>query len=228
MAETKFGIEQARQFYDRFGRKQDAQGWYEDRATGLLVAQAEFGSADLVVELGCGTGRFADRLLANVLGPDARYRGYDLSSTMVDLARERLAEHGNRATVVLTDGSMGLDELEGTVDRVVANYVLDLLDGDEIDAFLKEAHRVLKWDGRLCVVSLTYGNTLVSRIVSSIWGMVRGIRPAIVGGCRPIRLTEYVGEPDWEVVFDEAVVAKGVPSEVLIARPMKAREAAEV
>lgn len=228
MGTRNFSVDDARRFYDRFGQSQDSQGWYEDPATDLLVREANFESADLVVEVGCGTGRFAERLLTYVLGRDSRYRGYELSSTMADLAHERLAGYGSRAAVVLTDGSMVFDELDGNVDRVVANYVLDLVDEEEIYAFLREAHRVLEWDGRLCLVSLTYGNTLVSRAVSSVWSAVRRVRPSLVGGCQPIRLTEYVGEPDWEVTFDQVVVATGVPSEVMVAKPMKARETTEV
>ncbi len=83
--------EQARRVYDRIARAQDWQRFYEDAATAELVAHAGFDNAHAVVELGCGTGRFAAALLAGRLPPDASYVGVDLSPRMVALASERLA-----------------------------------------------------------------------------------------------------------------------------------------
>jgi trans-aconitate methyltransferase len=51
--------EQARRVYDRVGRAQDWQRFYEDAATADLVAHAGFDAAHSIVELGCGTGRLA-------------------------------------------------------------------------------------------------------------------------------------------------------------------------
>ncbi len=41
---------QARRFYDRFGRAQDLQAFYEDRATGDLLAHGRFDDARAVLE----------------------------------------------------------------------------------------------------------------------------------------------------------------------------------
>ena len=64
--------EQARRVYDRIGRGQDWQRFYEDAATGDLVARAGFDAARSVVELGCGTGRFEAGILARHFPEDAR------------------------------------------------------------------------------------------------------------------------------------------------------------
>ena len=82
---------QVRAFYDRFGARQDAQAFYEDAALTELVLHADFEAAGRVYELGCGTGRFARRLLERHLPDGATYLGVDLSATMVELARGRLA-----------------------------------------------------------------------------------------------------------------------------------------
>jgi ubiquinone/menaquinone biosynthesis C-methylase UbiE len=76
---------QAKAFYDRFGARQDAQSFYEDRAIDVLVVHGVFSTATSVFEFGCGTGRFAKRLLAQALPPEARYMGVDVSSAMVCL-----------------------------------------------------------------------------------------------------------------------------------------------
>ena len=55
----------ARAFYDRFGKKQDCQSFYEDPALDELIAHASFEDARSVFEFGCGTGKFAARILEN-------------------------------------------------------------------------------------------------------------------------------------------------------------------
>jgi ubiquinone/menaquinone biosynthesis C-methylase UbiE len=102
--------EEARRVYDRIGARQDTQAFYEDRATELLIQHGEFGFAQSVLEFGCGTGRFALRLLSHHLPATARYRALDQSAIMVRLAQSRLAQFGSRAQVVLTDGAPPVSE----------------------------------------------------------------------------------------------------------------------
>ena len=75
--------EQARAFYDWMGSKQDWQAFYEARATQDLIAHASFETAQAVFEFGCGTGAFAERLLASHLTPEASYVAVDSSTTMI-------------------------------------------------------------------------------------------------------------------------------------------------
>lgn len=210
---------QARAFYDRFGAKQDSQGFYEDPATRHLLAHADFGAAERVFEFGCGTGRFAAALLAEHLPATARYTGCDLSATMVGLARDRLRPFGERAAVLHTDGAPALPVADGSTDRFVSNYVVDLLPPAEIAALLREAHRALSASGRLCLASLTHGTTPLSRAVAWAWARAHRLRPSLVGGCRPIELLDFLPADDWEVTHRSVVVAFGVPSEVAVARP---------
>ncbi len=64
--------EQARRVYDRIGRAQDTQSFYEDAVTRRLAQLGAFERAGSVFELGCGTGRYAARLFGERLAPDAR------------------------------------------------------------------------------------------------------------------------------------------------------------
>lgn len=210
--------DEARTFYDAFGARQDKQGFYEDLATAELVAHAAFEEATSVFELGCGTGRFAAELLEHHLPATATYRGCDLSSTMIDLARARLASYGNRARVDLSDGSPHVDAAAATFDRFVSNYVLDLLPGDDIAAIMHEAWRVLAPGGLLCLVSLTRGNDLRSRFVSGAWSLLHRLRASLVGGCRPIELQHYLASQLWHVEYRAVVTPYGIPSEIVVAR----------
>ena len=203
--------------HDRLGARQDSQRFYEDVATGDLVAHAGFDAARGVFEFGCGTGRFAEGLLSDHLPERASYRGIDLSSTMVDLASARLVRFGDRARVLRTDGVSVLDAPDGSFDRFVSNFVLDLLPNQDIRFVLAEAHRVLEPAGRVCLVSLTHGSTPVSRLLVRALSRVHAVRPILVGGCRPVELRDFLSTSVWRIDHLKVVTAFGVPSEVVVA-----------
>jgi ubiquinone/menaquinone biosynthesis C-methylase UbiE len=117
-----------------------------------MVEEGDFQKAKSVLEFGCGTGRFAERLLSEVLPQTCRYVGVDVSTTMVRLTQQRLQPWAPRAEVRQSDGSCSLVEKDFSVDRVVSTYVLDLMAPEQIRLFLDETHRVLTADGLLCLV----------------------------------------------------------------------------
>ena len=97
--------------------------------------------------------------------------------------------------------------------------VRHLLPPEEIRSLLKEAHRVLAQDGRLCVVSLTRGRTPLSRLVTWGWTRLHAINPVLVGGCRPIELLDLLEEKDWGLNYVKVVTSFGIPSEIVVASP---------
>jgi ubiquinone/menaquinone biosynthesis C-methylase UbiE len=212
---------QARTFYDRFGEKQDSQAFYEDAALDDLIFHAQFEQVEKVFELGCGTGRFAFRLLTTHLTPRASYLGIDQSRTMINIAEQRISLYKKRAKVALSDGSMRFPIPDHSVDRVVSTYVLDLLSETDIRAAILEARRVLLPGGKLCLVSLTHGVTFASRIVCLLWTAVFRLHASSVGGCRPIRLDSFFDQQSWSVDYQNVVTQFGIPSEVLITSPKK-------
>lgn len=215
--ERTFTVAQAKAFYDRLGVRQDNHGFYEDPALSTLRDRAAFHTATSVFEFGCGTGRFAELLLAEVLPPGSHYVGVDISSTMVEFARERLRRWPNRAEVRLSDGSPELFAADGSFDRVVSTYVLDLLSEDDISTVLAEAARILSRDGLLCLVSLTYGHGPFPGLVSLAWKKLHALHPQLVGGCRPIQLLDFLPAARWRVMYRDVISAFGISSEVVVA-----------
>ena len=209
--------EQARRVYDRIGRGQDLQAIYEHAAIRGLLTQGDFREARSVFELGYGTGALAERLLAEHLPAGSRYVGLDLSPRMHELARRRLARFGDRAELRLGEGSLRLPFADDSFDRVVAAYVLDLLAPEEIDLFLREAHRLLVPGGLLCLTSLTYGRTAPARALTRAWLALWGLSPGLVGGCRPLRLAEHLGSDLWELRHRNVVTTLALSSEVIVA-----------
>jgi ubiquinone/menaquinone biosynthesis C-methylase UbiE len=216
-AERTFTVEQARTFYDFLGSRLDWQRFFEDPAFEVMLRHADFERASAVLEFGCGTGRLAERLLSQLLPEKCCYRGLDISGTMLDLARKRLQPWAERATVGLSDGSCTLVEADVSVDRVMCTYVLDLLSREQIHLFLGEAFRVLVADGLLCLASLNGGQGTLAGLVSSTWRLAYALSPWIVGGCRPIDLTEHLSPALWQIVHVELIRTFGFTSQVVVA-----------
>jgi ubiquinone/menaquinone biosynthesis C-methylase UbiE len=209
--------QQATAFYDRLGAKQDWQAFYEAPATRDLIAHASFETAQSVFEFGCGTGVFAERVLARHLPPQATYLAVDSSSTMVRLAQARLARFGERVAVRQTDGSLQLDEVSGPFERFVSTFVLDLLSAADTAQLLAEAHRLLAPEGRLCLVSLTRGSIPLVRLVTWVWTRIHALQPRLVGGCRPVELLDCLPGTHWRVDYARVITRFGVPSEFVVA-----------
>jgi SAM-dependent methyltransferase len=210
--------EQARRFYDRIGRGQDARPVSERRALDALVEQGDFRRAAAVVEFGCGTGRFAARLLRERLPGDTTYLAVDVSPRMVALAGAALTPWQDRARVALTDGTVELPAPDSSVDRVLSTYVLDLLSPADAAAFVAEARRVLRPGGVLALASLAPGRTPPARLVTRLWRAVWSLNPALLGGCRPLDLGGLLDAGGWDVSAHFPVTDWFLSSDVLVAR----------
>lgn len=211
--------QQAQAFYDWMGNKQDWQAFYEQKAIRALIAHASFEHAGAIFEFGCGTGALAERLLMSHLPPSAHYVAVDSSTTMIRLTKTRLKRFGNRVTVQQTDGSLQFEAPSGSYDRFVSIYVADLLSATDIAEVLSEAHRLLRPEGLLCLVSLTPGPTWLSRLVTGLWTGIHRLSPCLVGGCRPVELQALLSLDQWQLVFVNMVTAFGIPSEIVVAKP---------
>jgi ubiquinone/menaquinone biosynthesis C-methylase UbiE len=217
VAERYVGHAQAGRIYDHIGRWQDTRPLSERRAIDALVERAAFERAGAVLEFGCGTGRLAARLLAERLPAGARYLGLDVSPGMVRLARAAVAPWGDRARVELTGGAMTLPAASGAFDRVVSTYVVDLLSPEDAAQLLGEAYRVLRPGGLLALASLTPGRTPLSRTLTRAWRAVWRLDPALVGGCRPVRLAQQLPPDAWTPRARLTVTDLVLASEVVIA-----------
>ncbi len=206
-----------RSFYDGFGTRQDRQGFYEDPALNALVDHSKLRGARSVFEFGCGTGRFAARLLGKVLPETARYAACDLSPGMIAIARGRLAKFGNRVTLWNSGPAPDFSPGNPPFDFIIATYVLDIMPPEAIKAMLDEAARCLEPAGQLGLISLTIGDTSLSRLTSTAWSAVFRLSPRLVGGCRPIDLWPILEDTGWTIEWHRILRAWTIPSEVVIA-----------
>jgi len=104
-----------------------------------------------VLDLGCGAG--SDLLIAaQMIGPQGRAIGIDMTTSMLERARASAEEMG-LLNVELHEGLIESLPLEDeSVDVVISNGVIDLV--PDKDAVLDEIDRVLRPGGRLQVADV--------------------------------------------------------------------------
>jgi cyclopropane fatty-acyl-phospholipid synthase-like methyltransferase len=125
------------------------------------AVSTEVGAGDEVLEIGCGTGELGAMLITR----GARVDGFDLSPTMIETARERIAAEGLEVRLRVWEmGVDGMDTLaEQTYDAVVSTLVLSELSDDERRYALRHAYRGLRPGGRLIVADEVVPRTRARR-----------------------------------------------------------------
>ena len=106
----------------------------------------------VVVEPGCGMGFFTLDL-ARMVGPAGRVVAIDLQEKMLEGLRRRVARAGLEGAIDVRPaqpGRLGIDDLAGRVDLVLAFYVVHEL--REPAGFFAEIAAALKPDGAALVV----------------------------------------------------------------------------
>jgi len=225
-------------FYNLVGRGVDLLGPLEDgaRATlarlllglpsGVAGAGGANGAGLKVLEIGCGTGRWAKELLDTPGAETAvtSYVGIDSSETMALAAatelrawpRARVMHADARAPGVLEDAA-GSRLLGGTPDRIAMSYVMDILDEVDQLALLDACRDLLLRGGgvgKLGLCSICQGGP-----VMSTWQAAWDANPALVGGCRPFDAAALLRRAGWEVEAEERTEVLGYASQIIVASP---------
>lgn len=139
------------EFFEQRARKADQVGYkqaviYQDKHPDLaeqrdaaekhlILPMLRLTGKERVLDIGCGTGRWAD-----VLGDDAAwYRGADVSQGLVEIARARFPGRADMAFSVLAADQLSLERL-GEVkpfDRVCCFGIFIYLNDPEVDDALR-------------------------------------------------------------------------------------------
>ena len=129
----------------------------------LLHAGLEAGMT--VLDLGSGAG-FDAFLAARRVGPKGRVFGVDMTPAMVEKARENARKGGYANVEFLLGAIEGLPLPSSSVDVVISNCVINL--SPDKPAVFREAFRVLKAGGRLCVSDIVLLEPLPAEIRGSV------------------------------------------------------------
>jgi len=143
---------------------------------GNPLALSSIRKGDTVLDLGSGAG-FDCFLAAAQVGNNGRVIGVDMTSEMIEKAREN-ARKGNYGNVEFRLGEIEkLPIANGSIDLIISNCVINL--SPDKGKVFQEAFRVLKPGGRLMISDIALLSELPSFIRESIEAYVGCVSGAI-------------------------------------------------
>ena len=184
----------------------------EAKARRRCLEIAAVREGESVLEVAVGTGIvFAELVRAN---PSGKNEGLDLTEGMLARARARLAKQGVGSYHLQVADAYDLPFPDRTFDVVVNNYMFDLLPEGDFARVLGEMRRVLVPGGRLVLVNMTKGDSLLESLAEAVYRF----RPEWMGGCRSVSLSPHLERAGFVDVKRELVTQMTFPSEVVSAR----------
>lgn len=208
--------EAARRSYNRLSPCYDLLStWFERgfRNSGLKLLGAR--KDETILEIGFGTGHCLVAL-AGAASSSGKVYGIDISDRMLRIAKNRVQRAGLANRVHLERGdAMQLPFKEEFFDAVFMSFTMELFHSTEIPILLSQCRRVLKHDGRICVVSLSKKEASGFIVKLYLWAHNRF--PGAID-CRPIYVQDDLEEAGFrtEEIFRRKKL--GLPVEIVLAK----------
>ena len=144
---------------------------------GNPTATAHLRPGEVVVDLGSGGGLDVF-LAARMVGPEGRAIGIDMTTAMIDRARENAAQGGYTNVEFYQSTIDRIPLPDASVDCILSNCVINL--APDKPAVFREIARVLKPGGRVALSDIALKHELPEAIAQSVAAYVGCIAGAIL------------------------------------------------
>lgn len=208
--------EECRKYYNSLGKWYDLlSGSFEKKFRNIGIKELRVNNGDKILEIGFATGK-AIEIFAKQVGKTGKVYGIDLSDKMVEITKRKISISENNELVELKCGdATNLPYRTDHFDKIFISFTLELFDTPEIPFVLDECRRVLKDDGRICVISMSKcGNP---GIILKIYEWSHKHFEKYVD-CRPVYLEKLLKENKF---LPETIIIKkpfGLPIEIITAK----------
>jgi ubiquinone/menaquinone biosynthesis C-methylase UbiE len=208
--------QEAKASYDRMSRWYDVlsgrfEKRYRDEGLGKLGAR----EGGVVLEVGFGTGHCI-LALAQSAGDKGKVYGIDISEGMCNIALSRIEKSGLSERVELHCGdATHLPFKANCFDAVFMSFALELFDTSEIPIVLDECRRVLRSDGRICIVAMS--KKAKDGMMVKLYEWFHDRLPNYVD-CRPIYVRDALEQAGFRVQDVSKMSMWGLPVEIVLAK----------
>lgn len=213
MLEAKLSEKEVKEVYGKMSGFYDFWAHLtEAKARKVALEKSGIRNGQNIMEVAVGTGILFEEIVG--INRNGQNTGIDLTKGMLEKARVRMAKTEFSNYDLKVGNALDLEFENESFDLLYNCYMLDLLSFDKIDVVLDEFKRVLKPNGKLILVNMTKGKSIVSRFYEKLYKL----SPRLMGGCRGLEMKAKVLEKGFEIEYFEYVVQVLFPSEVLVAK----------
>lgn len=180
----------------------------ESKASEKSIEFAELKNGDKVIEIACGTGLVFEKILRK--NPAGLNLGIDLSGAMLSKAK-KLMKRGKFQNYELQQGNVfELKIADNTFDKLLNNFMIDLMPENEFDRILSEFYRILKPDGIAIISVFSNGQ----KQVNNIWIWIAKYFPKLLTDCRPVEIRQNLINTGFVIEEEIEISQNTFPSKV--------------
>lgn len=176
----------------------------------------EIRPSDRILEAAVGPGFSLVELLKRS-GAENNVFGVDISSGMLNLARERAAEAGFRNVDLRLADAGNLPFEDSSFDILYNAYMLDLIPLKDLLPIVLEFRRVLKPGGKLVLLNMSKETEEETSFREKIYQLMpKTLSLYLMGGCRPVLMRSTVRDAGFKNIEREFMKGN-MPSETVLA-----------
>jgi len=189
-------------------------GHGEKRFRDVGLQKLDIQEGEKVLEIGFGTGHCILSLTRSV-GDTGKTYGLDISECMLKITTSRIKKAGLLEKVDLQCAdALDLPYPEFYFDAVFVSFTLELFDTPEIPIVLEQCRRVLKKDGRICVVAMSKKEK--QGTMEKLYEWLHEKFPKYID-CRPIFVRQSLESAHLKIVNATMMSFLGLDVEIVLA-----------
>lgn len=165
----------------------------------LAIEQANVSPGKKILEVATGPGMTLAEL-AKRAGQETTIYGTDISTGMLELAKEKLLRSGFPNFVLREADCRELPFADNSFDLLYNGYMLDLMPLDQFSPIIHEFRRVLKPGGRLILLNKSKKDERRTRLEQLYESLPAWVVLYFFGLCRPVLMEQTVEQAGFENV----------------------------
>ena len=185
----------------------------ESKAIDLAVEKISSTIRGNILDIGVGTGDMFYRIVP--FNHEGYNIGLDISPQMLFKAKRKLNDDIKSKTILILGNAFNLPFEDNSFDYIFSSYVFDLFPENEFENVTKEVDRVLRQNGKVIIITMSFGN----RWYNKFWFLLAKYFPGILTNCRPVDLKPYFFN-NFKDVKVVNISQNTFPSEILTAVKM--------